>query len=66
MAVIAIMFWSSVAMLAIGWTPFIPRFCRWVEAKLDKRKSPGCAGTQTKGCRKMTDVVYQIREGMSR
>ena len=63
MEIIAIMFWSSVAALALGWLPFVPRFTRWVERKISDRMRQKRVAQRTQ---KMTQAVKQVKERMDR
>ena len=66
MEVLAILFWSVVLIADFAFMTQIPRFARDAEAWYEKKKAQGRAGTRTKGCRKMTDVVYHFKEENAR
>jgi hypothetical protein len=64
MEVLAILFWLIVLGADIAFMCNIKRIAdEWFPWD-GKRKRPGRAGTRTRSCRKMTQAVYQIREGM--
>lgn len=64
MAVLAILFWTVVLAANIAFMTQIKALAdRWFP--LDEKR-PGRAGTRTRGCHKMTDVVYHITEGDAR
>lgn len=65
MEVIAIIFWMVVLMADLVFMTQIKRMADEL-FPLDEEKSPGRAGTRTKGCRKMTEAVYHAKERMSR
>ena len=57
MEALAILFWLAVLSADIVFMRNIKRFAD--RLFLDEKR-PGCAGTQARGCHKMTDVVYQM------
>lgn len=66
MEVLAILFWLVVLGADIAFMRNIKRIAdEWFPWD-GKRKRPGRGGARTRSCRKMTQAVYQIREGMSR
>lgn len=64
MELLAILFWCAVIGACVT---VMLSAKKWADIlfPLDEKR-PGCAGTQTRGCHKMTDVVYQITRGESR
>lgn len=66
MEVLAIIFWMVVLIADLVFITQIKRIAdEWFP--LDgKKKGPRGAGAHTTGCRKMTDAVYHVVEGMSR
>ena len=65
MEIIPIIGYSALLAAALAFMPFIKPLADKL-FPLEDEKSPGRAGTRTKGTRHMTDLVYQITEGKSR
>jgi hypothetical protein len=63
MELLAILFWCAVIGACVT---VMLSAKRWADIlfPLDEKR-PGCAGTQTKGLRHMTEVVYTITKEMS-
>jgi len=58
MEVLAIIFWASVLGADIAFMLNIKRIAD--EVVPVNKKRPGRGGAQTRGCQKMTDIVYHI------
>ena len=66
MEVLAILFWLVVLGADIAFMCNIKRIAdEWFPID-GKRKRPGRGGARTRGCHKMTDIVYQISKGDAR
>ena len=57
MEVLAIIFWSAVLGVDIA---FMLNIKRIADEVVPIKKRPGRGGAQTRGCQKMTDIVYHI------
>ena len=64
MEVLAILFWTAVLGADIAFMLNIKRIAD--EVVPVNKKRPGRGGAQTRGCQKMTDIVYTITRGASR
>ena len=63
MEVLAIILWSAVLGADIA---FMLNIKRIADEVVPIKKRPGRGGAQTRGCQKMTDIVYTITRGASR
>lgn len=65
MEIIPIIGYSALLAAALAFMPFIKPLADKL-FPLENEKSPGRAGTRTKGCRKMTQAVYHFEEEIAR